>query len=215
MTFDLPQFECRLEMAIWEHAMREEITDQLEGAYPSLRNEIEAEMDKLTFDAVKNAAHDSEAQLELADRLMASWKEVQSQIAIEKAEQSLLEVAARLKSVTGIRMNLQDVWPALREDGVLGPSMNQLPAVIQFPTLNAAVLQRTPVADFLKWIWFDMRGEIVDNLTKTRSRLTSNIQEIARQQLFANGRPLNEPCFLNKLQAAILKSADNLLQESV
>ncbi len=213
MTFDLSQMESRLVLIEWEHTQREEITEQLENAFPSLAAAIKAEIDKMPFDDVENADRDEGTLLELAGRLMSSWKEVQSQIAVGRAEQSLLEIAKKLQSSAGISKNLQDVWPALREDGVLGPSMHQLPTLIQFPMLNKDFFRHEPRKNFFRKLWLDVRGRILDRLTDARSRLIVKIETIARQQLFANGMRLSEPCFVNKLQAAILKAADHMLQE--
>ena len=214
MTFNLSQMESRLALIEWEHTQREEITDQLESAYPALAVSIKTDIDKMPFDDVQNADRDKGTQLELANRLMTPWKEAQSRIAVRRAEQSLSEIAKNLQA-GGICRNLQDVWPALREEGVLGPSMHGLPALIQFPMLNADFFGQEPRDNFFRKLWIDVRGEVMDRLTDARSRLTLRIQTIARQQLFATGARLSEPCFLNSLQAAILKASENLLQEPV
>ena len=214
MTLNLSEIETRLKLVEWEHAQREEITEQLENAYQSLAASIKAQIEKLPFDEVENAGNDDGDLCKLADDLMNSWKEVQSQIAVGKAEQSLSEIAKIPQLKDGIHSKLQDVWPALREEGVLGPSMHELPTVVQFPKLNIDSFRYTPSENFIRRILVRARRELMDLLTNERTCLILRVQAIAEQQVFAYGQPIGEPCFLNKLQAAVLKAAANHLRKS-
>ncbi len=221
MSFDLGIIETQLDLLDWRDVQLEAITEQLEDAFPSLIELIEARVAKLSIGRVAWFHANSKR---LATELLAPWADNQAKIALKRAEESLADIVGDMHTDAKFSEHLSAALPALAGISVIAASVAGLPAVVSFATLTStsfffittsSISMPLLLTGGVILTGLSLAGiKTVDHASgKTRAHLVRKVATIAQTAVFGYDLSPDARCLVNVLQAAVLKAGENKLKD--
>lgn len=222
MAFDIARLEAQLNLSHWCNRQRESITDQLEAAFPDLLIAIEKRVHTMSALQFSRAALNPKP---VAEELIRGWADRQIPTVLDRAEASLADVMASMRTDARYAEHLRAALPAVAGAGMMAASILGLPSVVSFATVTAtslfffttsAISVPLLLAGGTVLAGISIAGvkSLDKGRDKMRALLIRRLEAMAMIAIFGHGQPAAARCLLTDLQAAVIKAAEGTLLEA-